>query len=98
MDAPFSLNGITTTLTATTTRDTDTLGANTGRVRVVSEGPNYCRIKSGVSEADAAAATTDTPFAPGAIEVMSIPSNHTHVSAICATGSVTIHFQTGTGI
>jgi hypothetical protein len=97
MEVPFTLGGVTTVLTPTTSRDTDTLTNNQGRIRVYSAGPDIGRIRTGVSSADAAAATTDVPIFPGAIEVFSIPSNHTHVSVICASGSTTVYVTTGIG-
>ena len=96
----FTLNGTTVVLSATASSPTPTaFTPRFGRIRVVNKGPNQAFLRSGIGATDATATTSHTPIAAGTIESFTVPTNHTHISAICAASeTATVYITTGDGL
>jgi hypothetical protein len=91
----FSLGGATTVLSPTTNSNGDAIAPVNGRIRVYNAGGSLAFLRTGIGAQTAE--TTDTPIPPGVVEVFSVPANHTHAAAICASGSATIYITAGKG-
>lgn len=94
----FTLNGATVTLSATTGAPTPTaISPREGSIRVYNAGAVTAFLRSGIGTADATATTSHTPIAAGTVEAFSIPTNHTHISAITASSTATVYVTVGNG-
>jgi|GEM_PF-1958474 len=95
INAPFTPSGATQSSAVTTSNTQATLPVNSGQVRFYNEGPNVARVRWGVGAQTATA--TDTPLAPGAIEVLTKPPEAVNLAYICTTGTATVHATAGEG-
>lgn len=91
----FSLGGATTVLSPTTNSNGDAIAPVNGRIRVYNAGGSLAFLRTGIGAQTAV--TTDIPIPPGVVEVFSVPANHTHAAAICASGSATLYITAGKG-
>lgn len=94
----FTLNGVTTTLSATTASPTPSAFTPAqGKIRVFNTGGVIVFLRSGIGTSDATATTSHTPLGIGGIESFTVPTNHTHVSAITVSGTATVYVTVGDG-
>ncbi len=96
INAPFTPNQPTLRVAATATSAGGAITRTAGQLRIYNAGPNkaFVRWGTGAQTAD----TTDTPVAPGSVEIFSITIGANNVAAICdASETATVFFTTGEG-
>jgi hypothetical protein len=94
MQDPFTLNGGTTVISATTTSSDETFAPRYGVIRVYNAGTVPVHIRSGVGAQTAV--LTDMPIAGGYTEYFSVPTNHNTIAGITGSGTATVYVTEGT--
>ena len=94
----FTLNGTTISLSATASAPTPTaFTPSKGKIRIRNTGTVDVFVRSGIGTTDATATTSHTCIGAGHTEAFSVPTNHTHISAITASGTATVYVTVGDG-
>lgn len=94
MESPFS-PGTTETLSASTSSASVTLDGDTNQVRVYNATAAVAFIRFTTDASTAV--NTDTPIAPGSVEVFTKAANKNIASAILASGTGSVYFTIGHG-